>query len=140
MEYPITKLLSELNPSFYVIECMPNMYPPNLVSSNTIPLVDTIRERQPGTPIVLVDLFSSPLTNLDSNMKDGTEEMNNALRTEYEKMIDNGYENIFYLETKSALGQDYEGTVDAIHFTDLGFTRYSNFLIKKFKEFNLIEN
>ena len=140
MEYPITKLLSELNPSFYVIECMPNMYPPNLVSSNTIPLVDTIRERQPGTPIVLVDLFSSPLINLDRNMKNGTEEMNNALRAEYEKMIDNGYENIFYLETKSALGQDYEGTVDAIHFTDLGFTRYSNFLIKKFKEFNLIED
>ena len=140
MEYPISKLLSESNPFFYVIECMPNMYPPDLVSSNTITLVDTIRARQPETPIILVDLFSSPLTILDNNMKNETKEMNNALRNEYEKLIDNGYENIFYIETKSTLAQDYEGTVDAIHFSDLGFTRYSNFLIKKFKELNLIED
>ena len=69
---------------------MPNMYPPDLVTSNTIPLVDSIRARHPKTPIVLVDLFTSPLTVLDNNMKKGTEEMNNALKTEYNKMIDNG--------------------------------------------------
>ena len=59
--------------------------------------------------------------------------MDNALKIEYQKMIDNGYDNIIYLESRDALGSDFEGTVDAIHFTDLGFTRYSNFLIEKFK-------
>ena len=55
-------------------------------------------------------------------------------------IYDNGYDNIIYLESRDALGSDFEGTVDAIHFTDLGFTRYSNFLIEKFQEYNLIKN
>ena len=138
MEKSIAKLISESNPAFYVIECMPNMYPPDLITSNTIPLVDIIREKHPDTPIVLVDLFTSPLTALDNNMTKLTREMNNSLKNEYDKMINNGYNNIIYLETQSALGKDFEGTVDAVHFTDLGFMRYSDFLIKKFKELQIV--
>ena len=62
------------------------------------------------------------------------------IKTEYEKMISNGYNNIIYLETSNALGNDFEGTVDAVHFTDLGFMRYSNFLIEKFNEHNLLND
>ncbi|MBT6729743.1 MAG: hydrolase [Cryomorphaceae bacterium] len=67
MEQPISKLISESNPIFYVIECMPNMSP-DMITSNTIPLVDTIRNKHPNTPIILVDLFNSPLTALDNNI------------------------------------------------------------------------
>ena len=63
-----------------------------------------------------------------------------ALKTEYEKMISSGYDNIIYLESSNALGNDFEGTVDAVHFTDLGFKRYSNFLIEKFKEYDLLND
>jgi len=140
MEQPISRLISESNPAFYVIECMPNMFPPDMVTSNTIPLVDTIRNKHPNTPIILVNLFTSPLTVLDNNANKGTNEMNNALKTEYEKMISSGYDNIIYLESSNALGNDFEGTVDAVHFTDLGFKRYSNFLIEKFKEYDLLND
>ena len=140
MEQSISKLISKSNPAFYVIECMPNMYPPEMITSNTIPLVDSIRSKNPETTIILVDLFISPLTVLDNKKNIVSEEMNNSLRTEYEKMINNGYDNIIYLETGNALGSDFEGTVDALHFTDLGFSRYSNFLIEKFKEYNLLIN
>ena len=139
MEESIANLISDSNPIFYVIECMPNMYPPDLVSSNTIPLIDTIRAKDPDTPIILVDLFTSPLTALDKNAISGTSEMNNALKTQYDKMINSGYNNIIYLETQSALGNDFEGTVDAVHFTDLGFIRYSDFLVKKFDELELFK-
>ena len=139
MEESIANLISDSNPIFYVIECMPNMYPPDLVSSNTIPLINTIRAKDSDTPIILVDLFTSPLTALDKNAIRGTSEMNNALKTQYDKMINNGYNNIIYLETQSALGNDFEGTVDAVHFTDLGFIRYSDFLVKKFDELELFK-
>ena len=140
MEQPIAELISEKEPLFYVIECMPNMFPPDMVTSNTIPLVDTIRNKHPNTPIILVNLFTSPLTVLDNNANKGTNEMNTALKTEYEKMISSGYDNIIYLESSNALGNDFEGTVDAVHFTDLGFKRYSNFLIEKFKEYDLLND
>ena len=139
MEKSIANLISDSNPIFYVIECMPNMYPPDLVSSNTIPLINTIRAKDSDTPIILVDLFTSPLTALDKNAIRGTSEMNNALKSQYDKMINSGYNNIIYLETQSALGNDFEGTVDAVHFTDLGFIRYSDFLVKKFEELELFK-
>ena len=34
--------------------------------------------------------------------------MDNALKIEYKKMIDNGYDNLFYFETLNALGDDQE--------------------------------
>ena len=139
MEESIANLISDSNPIFYVIECMPNMYPPDLVSNNTIPLIDTIRAKDFDTPIILVDLFTSPITALDKNAIRGTSEMNNALKSQYDKMINSGYNNIIYLETQSALGNDFEGTVDAVHFTDLGFIRYSDFLVKKFDELELFK-
>ena len=139
MEESIANLISDSNPIFYVIECMPNMYPPDLVSNNTIPLIDTIRAKDSDTPIILVDLFTSPITALDKNAIRGTSEMNNALKSQYDKMINSGYNNIIYLETQSALGNDFEGTVDAVHFTDLGFIRYSDFLVKKFDELELFK-
>ena len=48
-------------------------------------------------------------------------------------MIDNGYDNLYYFESLNALGVDQEGTVDGVHFTDLGFIRYADFLIENFK-------
>ena len=59
--------------------------------------------------------------------------MNNALKNEYKKMIDKGYQNIIYIESSNALGNDFEGTVDSVHFTDLCFHRFSAFLIPNFK-------
>ena len=42
-------------------------------------------------------------------------------------MAHNGIQNLFYLESKGAFGNDHEGTVDGVHFTDLGFLRYADY-------------
>ena len=138
MEQPIAKLISELDPLFYVIECMPNMINAKNVTIKTIPLVNTIREKNPDTPIILVEHFIPTYSILDKKIDNEIEEMNTALKTEYKKMISDSYKNILYLKSKNALGDDNEGTVDGVHFTDLGFLRYSDFLIDKFVEFGLI--
>jgi hypothetical protein len=46
-------------------------------------------------------------------------------------MIKNGYKNIYLIETPKLDHIDHEGTVDAIHFTDLGFQNYADFLISQ---------
>jgi lysophospholipase L1-like esterase len=114
------------------------MYPPENVTKNTISLVNTIRKKNPNSPIIFVDLFKSSFVVLDKKAQKGTEAMNLALKYEYQKMIDIGYKNIFYIDSGNALGLDQEGTVDGVHFTDLGFMRYADFLLKKFEEFELI--
>ncbi len=139
MEQPIAKLISESKPLFYVIECMPNMINPENVTNKTIPLVNTIRENNPEAPIVFVENFIPTSPILDKKRENEIREMNLALKTEYEKMISEGYNNIFYIKSKNAIGDDNEGTVDGVHFTDLGFLRYADFLIDKFVEFGLID-
>ena len=139
MEQPIAKLISESKPLFYVIECMPNMINAENVTNKTIPLVDTIRENNTEAPIVLVDYFIPTTSILDKKTENEIRGMNLALKTEYEKMISEGYNNILYVKSKNAIGDDNEGTVDGVHFTDLGFIRYANFLIDKFVEFGLID-
>ena len=139
MEQPIAKLISESKPLFYVIECMPNMINPENVTNKTIPLVNTIRENNPEAPIVFVENFIPTSPILDKKRENEIRGMNLALKTEYQKMISDGYNNIFYVESKNAIGNDNEGTVDGVHFTDLGFLRYADFLIDKFVGFGLID-
>ena len=138
MEQPIAELISELDPMFYIIECMPNMFPAKNVTRNTIPLVNKIREKNSNAPIIFVELFISSTSFLNNKEKNDRIAMNTALKTEYNKMIVDGYKNIFYIDSKNALGSDNEGTVDGIHFTDLGFKRYADFLLEKFKELKLL--
>jgi len=138
MEQPIAEIISSVEPSLYIIECMPNMIKPELITERTIPLVNTIREKNPNTPIIFVDLFKSPITILNIKAKSENIAMDNALKAEFEKMIKNGYKNIYLIETPKLADSDHEGTVDGIHFTDLGFLRYADFLISQLRAFELI--
>lgn len=138
MEQPIAKVISELDPTFYVIECLPNMMNAEQITDRTIPLVKTIREKHLETPIVFVENFIYEPSILDKEMSLKLNKLNTALKTEYTKMVEDGEENIYYVDSKNATGDDHEGTVDGVHFTDLGFIRYADFLIDKFVQFGLV--
>ena len=139
MEQPIADIISSVEPSLYIIECMPNMIKPEFITERTIPLVNTIRKQNPDTPIVFVDLFKSPITILNEKARSENKSMDDALRLEFNKMIKNGYKNIYLIETPKLDHIDHEGTVDAIHFTDLGFQNYADFLISRLKVLELVE-
>jgi hypothetical protein len=137
MEEPIASLIAASDPAFYVIECLPNMNAEQ-VTERTIPLVKIIREQHPETPIVFVEKFIYAQSILNNELDENIKNLNEALKTEYAKMIDVGMEHLYYVDSKNATGNDNEGTVDGVHFTDLGFIRYADFLIEKFTYFNLI--
>jgi len=139
MDKSIAELISMIDAEIYIIECMPNMLISENVLERTIPLVDIIREKQPTTPIVFVGLFPTAYSFLNAELFDESKKLDNALKTEFQKMIDRGYDNLFYVDGGSALGHDYEGTVDGLHFTDLGFLRYANFLLTELKDNKLLD-
>ena len=138
MEKPITELISEIDASLYVIECLPNMTK-DQVSKNVGPLVTTIREKRPDTPIILVDNFLYESASLDRILENELNEKNIEFKEQYDKIIQNGVPNIFYFSNQTAPGEDHEGTVDGVHFTDLGFLRYANYLIASFEELQLLD-
>ena len=139
MDESIAEVLSETDAACYVIESMHNMISPQNVTERTIPFINTLREKHPDTPILLVDITKASFSVLDHKVSEYSRDMSDALKVEYKKMMDMGYKNLFYVEALTALGDDQEGTVDGVHFNDLGFMRYADFLIETFKELDLIK-
>ena len=137
MEQPINELIAESNPAFYVIECLPNMKTEE-ITERVIPLVKTIREKHQETPIIFVENFIYEKSFLNKELSSLIDEKNVALKTEYDEMMKAGYKNVLYINSQNAMGTDHEGTVDGVHFTDLGFLRYADFLIGKFEQLGLI--
>ncbi len=137
MENTIASILAETDALLYFIDCLANMTRIQ-VANNTMPLVKTIRKKNPTTPIVFIEniIFESGYFN--KKIKNEIEEKNIELKTQFDKMINGNIKNIFYISQKGAIGEDHEGTVDGVHFNDLGFMRYSDFLITNFKKMKIL--
>jgi hypothetical protein len=136
MEKPVVELLSGIDASCYVIDGTGNMSSQE-VHENAMPLVEIIRSRHPATPIVFVECTMFEKAFLEDTTRNNINNKNLALKTEYDKMVKKGFSNLYYISNKGALGTDHEATVDGVHFTDLGFLRFADFLISKFDQFNL---
>ena len=139
METPIVELISEIGARFYVIECLQNM-DSHQVKERVRPLVDMIRNKQPFTPIVLVENMMYKAAFLDQTIETELIQENTVLKNEYDKIIKSGTPNIFYIKDNQDLLLDNEGTVDGVHLTDLGFLRYADYLMENFKKFKLIKD
>ncbi len=138
METPIVELMAETGARFYVVECLPNMTAAE-VAARTAPLVQRLRAAHPATPIVLVENTRYESAFLDPDLATKIAEKNAVLAAEYRKLIEAGVPQLYYLETVDALGDDHEGTVDGVHLTDLGFLRYADHLIGRFRAWGLVE-
>jgi hypothetical protein len=138
MEMPIVELISDIDASFYVIECLQNM-DSEQVKERVRPLVDMIRTKHPLTAIVLVENMMYTTAFLDQTIETTLIQENEALKNEFDKIIKRGTPNIFYIKDNKDFLSDNEGTVDGVHLTDLGFLRYADYLIENFKKNSLIK-
>ena len=55
----------------------------------------------------------------------------------FKKMSETGFRNIYFIDKECSIGNDHEASVDSVHFTDLGFIRYADYLIGKFRMLGL---
>ena len=64
---------------------------------------------------------------------------NLPLKNEYDKILKNEFQNVFYTIDMKIDGMSNEATEDGVHLTDLHFLRYANYIIDTFKKYNLIK-
>lgn len=125
MEPEVAKLIAELDASVFIMDCLPNVTA-DTVKKETVPLVKTLRAAHPETPILLVE----DRTYTNAYLKPGSQERHRtsraALKAGYEQLKKEGVKNLYYLEGDNLLGDDFEGTVDSSHPTDLGFFRQAD--------------
>jgi len=138
MEAEIATLIADIDARFYVIECMANVSK-DQIKENTIPLVNIIRDKHPKTPILFVENIMFESGYLNETVYNELILEDKELKHQLNIMAHNGIQNLFYLASKGAIGNDHEGTVDGVHFTDLGFSRYAEYLINYFKKLELID-
>ena len=123
MEPEMADLLAELNPSVYVIDCLPNMVADE-IKERAEPLVKKLRAAHPDVPIVLVE----DRTMQDSFLIQGRMEWYHLkdraeLKAAFDRLQKDGVKNLFYLPGEHLFGDDGEGSTDGSHPNDLGFLR-----------------
>lgn len=133
MEIEVARLLTELDPAVYVIDCLPNIVEAQ-VTERTEPLVKELRRVRPNTPILLVEdrTYQDAFLVTDKRKRNDTSRA--ALRKVYASLKQQGLKDIYYLEGEGLLGSDGEGTIDSSHPTDLGFARQADAFEKPLRQ------
>jgi hypothetical protein len=114
MEPEMAELLSELKPSVFVLDCLPNMSVAQ-VSERVVPFVERLRRDHPTIPIVLAE---------DSSFLDQSPTAKGrVLRVAFEELRARDVPHLHLLSGAGMLGDDGDGTVDRVHPNDLGMER-----------------
>lgn len=125
MEPELAELLAELDPSVYVLDCLPNMDAKE-VTERVEPFVRKLRAARPSTPIVLVEDRSYANSFLVASKRERNDNSRAALKAAFDRLRQSGVKDLHYLKGANLLGDDGEGTVDSSHPNDLGFMRQAD--------------
>ncbi|MBD5425622.1 MAG: hydrolase [Bacteroides sp.] len=114
------------DPSMYVLEFVPNVNEEQ-IDTLMIPFVEIIEKAHPGIPILFVEDPQFPHGRFDRNMRHEIDYRNYLMKQKYDQLAAR-YPNLHFLSSADITGHDNEAYIDGIHFTDLGFIRYSDIL------------
>lgn len=127
MEPEMADLLAELDPSVYVLDCLPNMNG-QMVAERVAPFVKRLREVHPETPILLVEDRTYSDAFFVPSRRQRNIENRQELHRIYSRLKSEGIKHLHYLPGNQLLGDDRDNlaTVDGSHPTDLGFMRQAD--------------
>ena len=132
MEYELSDVISRIDASCYVLDCLWNMgsrarpRPGRNVEENYEPFIRNLRAKRPGVPIIMAEHC-----NVYGNEKDARDAF---VRKLYDKLVAEGWTDLVYLPNDEMFTGDYEGTVDGCHPNDLGMMSMSKAFGKAVRE------
>ncbi len=126
-EHEVSDLLAELDPSLYVIDCMPNMDAED-VDERLRYLLSVLKRAHPGTPVILVENLVYENEFIRGDEQQPTEIKNRILRGIFQELAVSWNGGLHYVTCEALIGTDGEATVDAVHPTDLGHLRMARIL------------
>lgn len=126
LDYEVAEVMAAVDAGAYVLDFVPNVTVEQM-EERMDKFYRIIREKHPDTPIIFVEdpIFTS--THYDAKGAESLSRLNTTFRRKF-KALKKTEKHIYYVSSKHFIGEDREGTVDAIHFTDLGMMRYADVL------------
>jgi hypothetical protein len=122
MDLEVARLLAELDPAVYVLDCVPNMNARD-IDERANAFVRILLKARPRTPVLLAE----DRTTANAAVLEGPRQRHAAnraaLRNVYEQLVADKAGGVHYLTGDTLIGNDGEATVDGSHPTDLGFMR-----------------
>lgn len=126
MEFEMSEHIARIDASCYVLDCLWNMGTTTGESANAAngnqsgrnveenyePFIRNLRAKRPGVPIVMAgqcDVYCGP-----ANVKE------RYVKALYEKLVAEGWDNLYFLPNAGMHCGDFEGTVDGCHPNDHG--------------------
>ncbi len=119
MEFEMSEHIARIDASCYVLDCLWNMRSRGTgkpshrgVEDNYEPFIRNLRAKRPGVPIIMAEMCD--VYGVKPNDKDiYTKKL-------YDKLIAEGWKNLYYLPKTDMYLRDNEGTVDGVHPNDWG--------------------
>jgi hypothetical protein len=134
LDYEIAELIAQCDASVILLDFMPNVSVIE-IEEKTEKFYRIIRDKLPDVPIFFIENPVYPKATYDLENKQLIKDKNEALNKIFRGLKKTGEKNIRLIPSKGMIGDDNEATVDGVHFTDLGFLRYSEFLMPRLKKF-----
>jgi hypothetical protein len=127
LDYEIAEMIANKEASLILIDNMPNCTYVQ-VKEKTENFYNIIRAKQPDVTIMFFESPIFPSGRFDSSHGQRVADKNVVLREVFERLVEKGEKNIVLVPAAGMIGTDGEATVDGVHFTDLGFMRYAEYL------------
>lgn len=122
MDWEILEAMLTINASCYVIDCLGNC-DIQRVNERGYKFISRLLKEKKGIPVIMVGEIGFTQSYFDHTIKQKIDEKNKIWRNIYERLKDEANSNLYFISQNDLIGDDYEGTVDGRHFTDLGFQR-----------------
>ncbi len=123
----VAEIMAKHDAGLYIMDMLPNCTS-DLINEKIERFYSILRKAHPDTPILLVENPIFPPTRFDLDMRKKINEKNATLAKFYKKFRASGDKNVYLVSSAGMIGKDNEGTVDGIHFTDLGFERCADYM------------
>ena len=127
LDYEIAGLMAECDASLYILDFMPNVTVEQ-IHEKAGKFYRILRDKRPDVPVIFIEEPIFPHTQYDLSLQNKVRKLNEALHTVFEGLKAEKEKNIRLIPSAGMIGTDGEATVDGIHFTDLGFMRYAEYL------------
>ena len=128
LDYEIAEMMADVDAAVYIMDNIPNSSV-DQIYNKTEKFVKILRDRHPDTPIIFVEDPKFPAIPLDQKMTETVALKNKAIREVYQRMVDNGLDNTYYVEQVNLQPEDGDATSDEYHYTDIGFRKYCDTLL-----------
>lgn len=126
MDAPVGRALAGMeNVDVFLIDPIPNCTE-MMCDTLTYDFVKTIVSAHPDTPVIYLAGPMYPYSRYDSFFGSYLPKKNEAARRNVERLQQEGYTNLIWLDSDNLDGVEDDGTVDGIHLTDLGFRHYAD--------------